>query len=185
MPFIDLISISISISISPKKGKFFLGFHRQMWRESPLSFRSFGTREKAGKSRKMAGKPKDQQMLPLGVLLKQELSTERTTERPEILHGQANQSKKGEDFTFSKTECQRVPGDGSTTFAVFAVDYPFPLLGSWCDACFQLNFDFFFIGSFTLWCNFRLRFLIMTRNLFGHVYLILLLLLLKNFILNF
>ncbi|XP_020249992.1 probable protein phosphatase 2C 12 isoform X2 [Asparagus officinalis] len=66
-------------------------------------------------------KPKDNQTLPLGVLLKRELSTEKTPEKPDIIHAQANQSKKGEDFTFLKTECERVPGDGSTTFAVFAI----------------------------------------------------------------
>ncbi|XP_068641474.1 probable protein phosphatase 2C 12 isoform X2 [Aristolochia californica] len=59
-------------------------------------------------------------MVPLAVLLKRELTNEKI-ENPDILHGQANQSKKGEDFTLSKTECQRVPGDGSTTFSVFGL----------------------------------------------------------------
>ncbi|RWW60579.1 hypothetical protein BHE74_00032413 [Ensete ventricosum] len=58
--------------------------------------------------------------MPLGVLLKRE-STSEKIENPDILYGQASQSKKGEDFTFLKAECQRVPGDGVTTFAVFAV----------------------------------------------------------------
>ncbi|KAJ8480000.1 hypothetical protein OPV22_023727 [Ensete ventricosum] len=58
--------------------------------------------------------------MPLGVLLKRE-STSEKIENPDILYGQASQSKKGEDFTFLKAECQRVPGDGVTTFAVFAL----------------------------------------------------------------
>ncbi|ONK67261.1 uncharacterized protein A4U43_C06F18300 [Asparagus officinalis] len=45
----------------------------------------------------------------------------RRTEKPDVLHGQASQSKKGEDFTFLKTECQRVPGDGISTFSVFGL----------------------------------------------------------------
>lgn len=58
--------------------------------------------------------------VPLSVLLKRELENERI-ERPEIVHGQASQSKKGEDFTFLKTECQRVVGDGVSTYYVFGV----------------------------------------------------------------
>ncbi|KAJ3676994.1 hypothetical protein LUZ60_002718 [Juncus effusus] len=58
--------------------------------------------------------------VPLAVLLKRELTSERA-ERPDVLYGQAKQSKKGEDFTLLKTQCERVPGDGSTTFSVFAL----------------------------------------------------------------
>ncbi|PIA56426.1 hypothetical protein AQUCO_00700626v1 [Aquilegia coerulea] len=59
-------------------------------------------------------------MVPLAVLLKRELSNEKI-EKPDLIHGQANQSKKGEDFTLLKTECQRVPGDGASTFSVFGL----------------------------------------------------------------
>ncbi|KAK4342513.1 hypothetical protein RND71_038329 [Anisodus tanguticus] len=62
----------------------------------------------------------EHQTVPLSVLLKRELAHEKI-ERPEISHGQAAQSKKGEDFTFLKTECQRVLGDGVTTFSVFGL----------------------------------------------------------------
>ncbi|KAJ4965036.1 hypothetical protein NE237_016885 [Protea cynaroides] len=62
----------------------------------------------------------ERQMVPLAVLLRRELTNEKI-EKPDIIHGQANQSKKGEDFTFVKTECQRVPGDGQTTFSVFGL----------------------------------------------------------------
>ncbi|XP_058097100.1 probable protein phosphatase 2C 12 isoform X4 [Magnolia sinica] len=63
---------------------------------------------------------KSDRMVPLAVLLKRELTSEKV-ENPDILHGQANQSKKGEDFTLLKMECERVPGDGSTTFSVFGL----------------------------------------------------------------
>ncbi|KAG6626596.1 probable protein phosphatase 2C 12 [Carya illinoinensis] len=58
--------------------------------------------------------------VPLSVLLKRELASERI-ERPEIVHGQASQSKKGEDFTLLKTECQRMVGDGVSTYSVFGL----------------------------------------------------------------
>ncbi|VFQ99111.1 unnamed protein product [Cuscuta campestris] len=65
--------------------------------------------------------PKDQhQSTPLSVLLKRELASEKI-EKPEIFHGQASQSRKGEDFTLLKTECERVLGDGVTTYSVFGL----------------------------------------------------------------
>ncbi|KAL1540439.1 putative protein phosphatase 2C 12 [Salvia divinorum] len=68
----------------------------------------------------MLTKSGDHQTVPLSVLLKRELANEKI-ERPELTHGQASQSKKGEDLTFIKTECQRVLGDGVTTYSVFAL----------------------------------------------------------------
>ncbi|OVA15793.1 Protein phosphatase 2C (PP2C)-like domain [Macleaya cordata] len=59
-------------------------------------------------------------MVPLSVLLKREVTSEKI-EKPDIVHGQASQSKKGEDFTLLKTECQRIPGDGNSTFSVFGI----------------------------------------------------------------
>eukprot|EP00268_Persea_americana_P056602 TRINITY_DN6696_c0_g2_i8.p1 TRINITY_DN6696_c0_g2~~TRINITY_DN6696_c0_g2_i8.p1 ORF type:complete len:245 (-),score=54.73 TRINITY_DN6696_c0_g2_i8:858-1592(-) len=58
--------------------------------------------------------------VPLAVLLRRELTNEKI-ENPDILHGQACKSRKGEDFALVKTDCQRVPGDGVTTFSVFAL----------------------------------------------------------------
>ncbi|CAI0465225.1 unnamed protein product [Linum tenue] len=58
--------------------------------------------------------------VPLSVLLKRELAHEKV-EKPELVYGQANQSKKGEDFTLVKTECQRILGDGVTTYSVFGL----------------------------------------------------------------
>ncbi|KAJ8504349.1 hypothetical protein OPV22_005235 [Ensete ventricosum] len=61
-------------------------------------------------------------MVPLAVLLRREITSEKM-ERPDVLHGQASQSKKGEDFTLVKTDCRRVPGDrdADATFSVFAL----------------------------------------------------------------
>lgn len=58
--------------------------------------------------------------VPLSVLLKRELANERI-ECPELVHGHAFQSKKGEDFTLIKTERQRVLGDGVSTYSVFGL----------------------------------------------------------------
>ncbi|GMI96741.1 hypothetical protein like AT1G47380 [Hibiscus trionum] len=62
----------------------------------------------------------EHQTVPLSVLLKRELAIEKI-EDPEIVHGQASHSKKGEDFTLLKTECQRAMGDGFTTFSVYGL----------------------------------------------------------------
>lgn len=62
----------------------------------------------------------EHQTVPLSVLLKRELASEKI-EQPEITHGQASQSKKGEDFTLLKTECEREVGDGVSTYSVFGV----------------------------------------------------------------
>lgn len=64
----------------------------------------------------------ESQTVPLSVLLKRELANEKI-EKPDILYGQASQSKKGEDFTLLKIERQRVLGDGVTTYSVFAVSF--------------------------------------------------------------
>lgn len=74
----------------------------------------------------MSNRSDNHQTVPLSVLLKRELANEKI-ERPEIIHGQASQSKKGEDFTMVKTDCQRVVGDGVSTYSVFAVYFFFLL----------------------------------------------------------
>ncbi|EPS58058.1 hypothetical protein M569_16758, partial [Genlisea aurea] len=65
----------------------------------------------------------EHQRVPLSLLLKKEIADKKVERAPppEISHGQASQSKKGEDFTFIKTECQRAFGDGVTTYSVFAL----------------------------------------------------------------
>lgn len=91
----------------------------------------------------MLSKGTEHQTVPLSVLLKCELANQKT-EKPEICHTQFNQSKKGEDFTFVKTLCQRVLGDGVTTYSVFGVCLN--------DSCF---YAFYFSSNllYLLWCN--------------------------------
>lgn len=68
----------------------------------------------------MASTRGENQPVPLSVLLKRESVNEKV-ENPDIIHGQANHSKKGEDFTLIKTECQRALGDEVITYHVFGV----------------------------------------------------------------
>ncbi|KAM7278758.1 hypothetical protein ACFE04_005892 [Oxalis oulophora] len=68
----------------------------------------------------MSTRSDSHQSVPLAVLLKREIANEKI-ENPEIVSGQANQSKKGEDFTFVKMDCQRALGDGVTTYSVFGL----------------------------------------------------------------
>jgi len=42
-------------------------------------------------------------------------------ESPLLSHGQHMQYRKEEDFAVAKTDCERVSGDASTTFAAFMV----------------------------------------------------------------
>lgn len=59
-------------------------------------------------------------LVPLAALLKREMKSEKM-EKPTVRIGQAAQSKKGEDYFLIKTDCQRVPGNSSTSFSVFAI----------------------------------------------------------------
>jgi hypothetical protein len=59
--------------------------------------------------------------VPLGVLLRREVTSERM-ERPDVLCGEAARSRKGEDLTLLRAQAgHRVAGDPSTSFSVFAV----------------------------------------------------------------
>ena len=65
--------------------------------------------------------------VPLAVLLKRELCNQRV-EKPDILFGEANKSKKGEDFTLLVDKCRRTPAEAAgdnagddDTISVFAV----------------------------------------------------------------
>lgn len=71
-------------------------------------------------TRMSSNKGDHHQTVPLSVLLKRESDHDKV-DKLEISYGQANHSKKGEDFTFWKTECEHVLGDDVTTFHVFAV----------------------------------------------------------------
>ena len=59
-------------------------------------------------------------LVPLAALISKEVRNERL-EKPTIRYGSAAQSRKGEDYFLMKTDCQRVPGNPSSTFSVFAV----------------------------------------------------------------
>nr|CAB3450121.1 unnamed protein product [Digitaria exilis] len=60
--------------------------------------------------------------VPLAVLLRREVASERTaSERPELHTGLFSQAKKGEDFTFLKPDCERIPGVPSSSFSAFGV----------------------------------------------------------------
>jgi hypothetical protein len=88
--------------------------------------------------------------VPLGELLKREgVKSERIRERErcELVYGEWAQSKKGEDFTLIKPDCERVPGDVLSTFSVFAVRrYIYIYILCYC--CYYLSF--FFEISFLL-----------------------------------
>lgn len=60
------------------------------------------------------------QPVPLGTLIGRELRNEKL-EKPTVKYGQAALAKKGEDYFLIKPDCQRVPGNPSTSFSVFAV----------------------------------------------------------------
>ncbi|KAJ7514734.1 hypothetical protein O6H91_23G057200 [Diphasiastrum complanatum] len=67
-----------------------------------------------------SGRIQSEQMVPLASLLCREVKCKKI-EKPVVRCGLAAQPKKGEDFAFIKTDCQRIPGDSSSTYGVFAV----------------------------------------------------------------
>jgi hypothetical protein len=75
--------------------------------------------------------------VPLAVLLKRELWNQKV-ERPDILFGEANKSKKGEDFTLLMPRCHRTTGGGGgenagddDAISVFAVMIQWPSSYFW------------------------------------------------------
>ncbi|KAJ6354180.1 hypothetical protein OIU76_003095 [Salix suchowensis] len=59
-------------------------------------------------------------LVPLATLIGRELRNEMI-EKPLVKYGQAALAKKGEDYFLIKPDCQRVSGDLSTSFSVFAI----------------------------------------------------------------
>ncbi|PHT67315.1 putative protein phosphatase 2C 3 [Capsicum annuum] len=59
-------------------------------------------------------------LVPLAALISRELRNEKM-EKPTIRYGCAAQSKKGEDYFLMRTDCQRVQGNPSSSFSVFAI----------------------------------------------------------------
>lgn len=68
----------------------------------------------------VSGEGKRQHLVPLASLIGQELRHEKF-EKPCIRYGHAAQPKKGEDYFLIKTDCQRIPGNSSTSFTVFGI----------------------------------------------------------------
>lgn len=59
-------------------------------------------------------------LVPLGTLIGRELRPEKV-EKPIIRYGQAALAKKGEDYFLIKPDCERIPGNPSTSFSVFGI----------------------------------------------------------------
>lgn len=66
------------------------------------------------------GRRRHHDLVPLATLLSKEMKSEKM-EKPTVRYGHAAQSKKGEDYFLIKTDCQRVSGNPSSAFSVFAV----------------------------------------------------------------
>lgn len=63
-------------------------------------------------------------LVPLATLIGRELRGDKVG-KPSIRCGQAGLAKKGEDYFLIKPDCQRIPGNPSTSFSVYAVYYYF------------------------------------------------------------
>lgn len=59
-------------------------------------------------------------LVPLGTLIGRELRN-GNVEKPTVSYGQAGLAKKGEDYFLIKPDCERIVGDPSTSFSVFAI----------------------------------------------------------------
>ncbi|KAI9387102.1 hypothetical protein POPTR_010G121600v4 [Populus trichocarpa] len=59
-------------------------------------------------------------LVPLAALISREMRIEKM-EKPIVKYGHAAQSRKGEDYFLIKMDCQRLPGNSSSTFSVFAI----------------------------------------------------------------
>lgn len=68
------------------------------------------------------GKRHHRNLVPLAALISKEMRSEKM-EKPTVRYGHAAQSRKGEDYFLIKTDCQRVPGNSSSAFSVFAVNF--------------------------------------------------------------
>ncbi|XP_050224463.1 probable protein phosphatase 2C 15 [Mercurialis annua] len=66
------------------------------------------------------GRRRRDNLVPLAALISREMKNEKM-EKPTVRYGSAAQSKKGEDYFLIKTDSQRVSGNPSSAFSVFAV----------------------------------------------------------------
>ncbi|XWS34990.1 hypothetical protein CRYUN_Cryun21dG0085700 [Craigia yunnanensis] len=68
----------------------------------------------------LEGRRHRHELVPLAALISREIKNENM-KKPTMRCGHAAQSRKGEDYFLIKTDCQRVPGNPSSTFSVFAI----------------------------------------------------------------
>ncbi|OMO57977.1 phosphatase 2C (PP2C)-like protein [Corchorus capsularis] len=66
------------------------------------------------------GRSHRQDFVSLAALISREMKNEKM-EKPTVRYGQAAQSRKGEDYFMVRTDCQRIPGNPSSTFSVFGI----------------------------------------------------------------
>lgn len=66
------------------------------------------------------------QLVPLSSLFNKGIQPTIKANNPSVSYGQAFQAKKEEDFVIVKTNYQRIPGDGSSTYDAFAVSLQLP-----------------------------------------------------------
>ncbi|KAJ8758529.1 hypothetical protein K2173_000250 [Erythroxylum novogranatense] len=66
------------------------------------------------------GRRRRDNLVPLAALINREIKSEKM-EKPTVRYGHAGQSKKGEDYFLIKLDCQRVPGNPSSSFSAFAI----------------------------------------------------------------
>ncbi|KAF7133227.1 hypothetical protein RHSIM_Rhsim09G0104600 [Rhododendron simsii] len=59
-------------------------------------------------------------LVPLAALISREMKSEKM-EKPTLRYGYAAQSRKGEDYFLTKTDCQRIQGNAASAFSVFAI----------------------------------------------------------------
>lgn len=105
-----------------------------------------------------------QQMMPLSSLLDNDNNNNNNfspqpdvEETPILSYGDAMQVKKNEDFAFAKANCQRVPGDESSTFSAFAVQLLQPTQSilshvPWQRALFRAYSGLWYIDHSTFAC---------------------------------
>ncbi|KAI4373272.1 hypothetical protein MLD38_011413 [Melastoma candidum] len=66
------------------------------------------------------GRRNQHRLVPLAALINREMKNKKL-EKPTLRFGCAAQAKKGEDYYLIRTDCERIPGNPSSAFSVFAV----------------------------------------------------------------
>ncbi|KAL2468640.1 putative protein phosphatase 2C 5 [Forsythia ovata] len=82
--------------------------------------RNAGTKSTEMSQTEVSQMKQKQLPVPLGTLIGRELRNIKV-EKPTVKYGQAALAKKGEDYFLIQLDCQRVPGNPSTSFSLFAI----------------------------------------------------------------